>query len=156
MALTGMCFSALYVVNWLLCCCFWTRSPAINSLFTLFRSASPSRSLHLDLLFSFPDSLCSLSSSPPSPPLHRLITLLTVHLIVLPTPPPAPSFPSLFSASVESLRLHGYSDRGLCRGSGLLFWHAARRYCTTCTLRHHPLTVLNHRFWRTKHAKSNS
>lgn len=74
---------------------FLNHSPVINSLFTLLCSASPSRSLHLDLLFSFPRlTLLSLSSSPPSSPLHRLITPLTVHLIVLPTPsPPHPIHP---------------------------------------------------------------
>lgn len=70
---------------------------------------------HLPFIVSSPSSPSTSSSftnPPPTPPLHL--------------------FP-LFSASVESLRLHGYSDRGLCRGGGLLFWHAARRYCTTCT-----------------------
>lgn len=38
--------------------------------------------------------------------------------------------PTLFSVSVEPLRLHRYTDCRLCRGGGMLLRHSSWRYCT--------------------------
>lgn len=76
------------------------------------------------------------------------LKLLSIFSLTHLSPPHCPSrlsqrcplvfpWPYLFPASVEPLRLHRYSDGGLCRGCGLLLRHSAWRYGT------HPLHPLH-------------
>lgn len=87
------------------------------------------------------------TSSPPSPSsASRWLTSLPLTVPHIPLNAALlcfPPCPSLFSASVEPLRLHRYSDGGLCRGCGLLLRHSARRYSNNrCTHLLHPLHTI--------------
>lgn len=95
-----------------------------------------SPSFRLTLLSFCQHSCFLLLSSPPTPPPPLIISCLSSLTLWLTPPPSRPVSPppSLFSVSVEPLWLHRYTDCWLCRGSGMLFWHSTRRYCTSSTL----------------------
>lgn len=129
-------YSHLTTVNWTCSLYFFFASPP-KCPYCDYSTPHPHFSLFLALMHFVSSFIMFFLSS--------TLLLRRLHSLTHFSPPHYPSHPSqwcplvfpcpfLFPASVEPLRLHRYSDGGLCRGCGLLLRHSAWRYSNNrCT-----------------------